>query len=64
MKLKICITAVVVAILSVAVWMLGCSAGTSSGSMGTVTTSLTDPPTCSTGSGGPYAHVYVSISAV
>lgn len=33
-------------------------------SMGTLSTHFSDPPTCSTGSGGNYQHIYVSVKQV
>ncbi len=32
--------------------------------MGTVSTHFSDPPTCSTASGGPYRHIYVTVKQV
>ena len=49
--------------------LVGCGGGSSSGSissgpqMGTVNTSISDPPTCAAPA-GPYSHVYVTITDV
>lgn len=32
--------------------------------MGTVSSHISDPPTCSTSSGGPYSHIYVTVKQV
>jgi hypothetical protein len=64
MKLKFCLVILLSAMIGLVVWTAGCSGGSSSStSMGMVTTSLTDPPTCAAPN-GPFTHVYVSISDV
>ena len=58
----------VVTLITAALLLAGCGGGkaTVSGSlpMGTVNTSISDPPTCSSASGGPYQHVYVTVRSV
>lgn len=65
MKAKIYVALAAVLILALMGWLASC--GGSSGSSAQparVNTLISDPPTCSTGSGGAYGHVYVTIADV
>ena len=51
------------------IFLAGCGGGSdpepaSGPTMGTVSTHFSDPPTCSTSSGGPYSHIYVTVKQV
>jgi hypothetical protein len=64
MKSKHFVAIATLVTIALAVWLAGCGSSSSSSSqMATVSTSLSDPPTCAAPS-GPYSHVYVSISDV
>jgi uncharacterized protein DUF4382 len=63
MKLKLSLVMAGVVAIAIAVWLSGCSGGGST-QMAQVNTLVSDPATCSTTAGGPYSHVYVSISDV
>jgi hypothetical protein len=65
MKLKTSLAIGVLVTVALATWVVSCGGGPSgsSASMATVTTSLSDPPTCSVPD-GPYSHVYISVSGV
>jgi len=64
MKIKTSLTIGVLVTLVLAIWLVSCGGGSGADvQMATVTTSLSDPPTCAVPD-GLYNHVYVSVAGV
>jgi Domain of unknown function (DUF4382) len=64
MKTKIYLSVFTVVILALAGWLASCSGSGASAQSAKVNTWLSDPPTCSTTSGGDFSDVFVTISEV
>lgn len=63
-RIRVCLFALVAAFLSV-IFIGNCGgSGPSPQATGTITTSISDPPLCADSSGGPYSHVWVTITEV
>jgi len=65
---KLLVVMAVLALTASVIILAGCGGSspepTSGPTMGTVSTHFSDPPTCSTSSGGAYRHIYVTVKQV
>jgi hypothetical protein len=66
---KLLIVTATLALTASVVFLAACGGGSSSTTstgpaMGTVSTTLSDPPTCSSSTGGAYSHIYVTVTDV
>ncbi len=66
MRLRIVSISVSIILTSVLIFLVACSSGSGSGGATTakVNVSFSDPPTCSSSTGGAYNHIYVTIKDV